>query len=54
MDKVWDEPESSYDRAVDTHIKSLRAKLKKITREDPIQTHRGFGYSINPDHKSTL
>lgn len=49
MDKVWDEPESSYDRAVDTHIKSLRAKLKKINAQDPIQTHRGFGYSINPN-----
>ena len=49
MDKVWDEPDTSYDRAVDTHIKSLRAKLKKINTEDPIQTHRGFGYSINPN-----
>jgi two-component system catabolic regulation response regulator CreB len=49
MDIVWDEPEASYDRAVDTHIKSLRAKLKKINTQDPIQTHRGFGYSINPN-----
>ena len=49
MDNVWNEPEASYDRAVDTHIKSLRAKLKKINNQDPIQTHRGFGYSINPE-----
>lgn len=49
MNKVWDEPEASYDRAVDTHIKSLRAKLKKVNTQDPIQTHRGFGYSINPN-----
>jgi len=49
MDSVWNEPEASYDRAVDTHIKSLRAKLKKINNQDPIQTHRGFGYSINPE-----
>ena len=50
MDRVWDEPEASYDRAVDTHIKTLRAKLKKINHQDPILTHRGFGYSINPEH----
>ncbi len=49
MDQVWDEPETSYDRAVDTHIKSLRAKLKKISSQDPIQTHRGFGYSIKAE-----
>lgn len=46
MDQVWDEPEASFDRAVDTHIKSLRAKLKQISDSDPIKTHRGFGYSI--------
>ena len=46
MDLVWDEPQSSFDRAVDTHIKSLRAKLKGISATDPIRTHRGFGYSI--------
>lgn len=47
MDKVWDEPEASFERAVDTHIKSLRAKLKEVDSENsPIQTHRGLGYSI--------
>ncbi len=46
MDRVWDNPEASFDRAIDTHIKTLRAKLKKISDCDPIQTHRGFGYSI--------
>ncbi len=47
MDRVWDEPEASFERAVDTHIKSLRAKLKAVRAEDsPIQTHRGMGYSI--------
>ena len=30
--------------AADTHIKSLRAKLKAINdNDDPIQTHRGMG-----------
>jgi two-component system, OmpR family, catabolic regulation response regulator CreB len=51
MDKVWDEPDSSFERAVDTHIKSLRAKLREAADEnseaaDPIKTHRGMGYSI--------
>lgn len=47
MDKVWDEPEASFERAVDTHIKSMRAKLKDIDDNiSPIQTHRGLGYSI--------
>jgi two-component system, OmpR family, catabolic regulation response regulator CreB len=51
MDKVWDEPESSFERAVDTHIKSLRAKLRDAAtneaQQNPIQTHRGMGYSIH-------
>lgn len=48
MDKVWDEPESSFERAVDTHIKSLRAKLREVNSDDdPIKTHRGLGYSIS-------
>lgn len=45
---VWDEPHASMDRAVDTHIKTLRQKLKQINQDnDPIKTHRGLGYSIN-------
>jgi two-component system catabolic regulation response regulator CreB len=32
---------------VDTHIKTLRARLKKVRPDlDPIQTHRGVGYSL--------
>lgn len=47
MELVWDDPAASMDRTVDAHIKSLRAKLKKIREdEDPIQTHRGMGYSL--------
>ncbi len=46
MDIVWDNPETSYDRAVDTHIKTLRAKLRQVSDDNPIKTHRGFGYSI--------
>jgi len=47
MDLAWDAPESSLDRTVDAHIKTLRAKLKKVKPDDePIQTHRGLGYSL--------
>jgi two-component system, OmpR family, catabolic regulation response regulator CreB len=42
-------PDAGYERNIDTHIKALRAKLREVapTRE-PIQTHRGFGYSYRP------
>jgi len=45
MDAVWSEPEASFDRAVDTHIKTVREKLRQIDAEiDPIKTRRGLGY----------
>jgi len=45
--EVWSEPHASMDRAVDTHIKTLRQKLKQVDdSNDPIKTHRGLGYSI--------
>ena len=47
MEQVWDQPETSLDRSVDTHIKNLRSKLKEIRPDqDPIVTHRGIGYSL--------
>jgi two-component system catabolic regulation response regulator CreB len=47
MRQAWDSPETSLDRAVDTHIKSIRAKLRAVNAgDDPIHTHRGMGYSI--------
>ncbi|WP_193100140.1 two-component system response regulator CreB [Burkholderia sp. Z1] len=49
MDLVWQEALDSADRTVDTHIKTLRAKLRAIDPErDPIRTHRGMGYSLQP------
>ena len=40
---------SIYERNIDTHIKALRAKLREVAPEhEPIQTHRGFGYSYQP------
>lgn len=48
MQTVWSSPESSLDRAVDTHIKSIRAKIRQVRSGfDPIKTHRGLGYSIS-------
>ncbi len=47
MDAAWEEPEASMERTVDTHIKSLRAKLRAVAPEaNPIITHRGLGYSL--------
>lgn len=47
MDKAWDEPEVSFERTVDAHIKALRAKLRAAQADaDPIRTHRGLGYSF--------
>ena len=47
MDGVWEEPEQSLDRTVDTHIKLLRQKLKVVRpQDDPIVTHRGIGYAL--------
>lgn len=48
ISEVWSEPHASMDRAVDTHIKTLRQKLKQVDNSnDPIKTHRGMGYSIS-------
>ena len=48
MDSVWAQAEESLDRTVDTHIKTLRAKLRQIDPgEPPIHTHRGLGYSVS-------
>jgi two-component system catabolic regulation response regulator CreB len=47
LDKVWHEPDNSMDRVVDTHIKTLRAKLKQVNgKKELIKTHRGIGYSL--------
>lgn len=47
MDKVWEDAPDTLERTVDAHIKSLRAKLRDVHADsDPIQTHRGMGYSL--------
>lgn len=47
LDLVWEHPDASFDRTVDTHIKTLRAKFHTITPDDdPITTLRGEGYAL--------
>ena len=47
MNRAWETPEMSLERTVDTHIKTIRAKLRSIAaEEDLIITHRGLGYSL--------
>lgn len=47
MEKAWDEPEMSLERTVDTHIKTIRQKLRAVDPENEwIVTHRGIGYSL--------
>lgn len=48
MEAVWQDSGESLERTVDTHVKTLRAKLRVVKAdEDPIATHRGLGYSIS-------
>jgi len=48
LDAVWGLDADSTDRTVDTHIKTLRAKLRAVrpAADPPIRTHRGLGYSL--------
>ena len=46
MNIIWSSPEESFDRVIDTHIKTIRVKLRNINSDDnTITTHRGRGYS---------
>jgi two-component system catabolic regulation response regulator CreB len=48
MEALWAAPDHAMERTVDTHIKTLRAKLRAVWPEaDPIRTHRGLGYSVS-------
>ena len=46
MERVWQDAGESLERTVDAHVKTLRAKLRAAHAGDPIETHRGLGYSI--------
>jgi len=48
MERGWDHASDSADRTVDTHVKTLRAKLRAAgAQDDPIRTHRGVGYALD-------
>jgi two-component system, OmpR family, catabolic regulation response regulator CreB len=47
---VWGDTADATDRTVDTHVKTLRAKLRAVRPgHDPIATHRGLGYGLADD-----
>ena len=47
IENIWSNNHPSDDRAIDTHIKTLRAKIKPHNpHQEFIVTHRGFGYSL--------
>ncbi|WP_422421320.1 two-component system response regulator CreB [Pseudomonas sp. GZD-222] len=51
LDAVGVAADAGYERSIDSHIKSLRAKLRQVAATaEPIQTHRGLGYSYSPSH----
>jgi two-component system catabolic regulation response regulator CreB len=55
LSQVWDEASDSFDRTVDAHIKTLRAKLKAVAPDvEPIRTLRGTGYALNEELPSSV
>jgi len=48
LEIAWEDPGSALDRTIDTHVKSLRAKIRELAPDevDPIQTRRGLGYVL--------
>ncbi len=53
--QVWGGDNDSFDRTVDAHIKTLRAKLKLVAPgHDPIRTLRGSGYALSEELPATL
>ncbi|BBN57844.1 hypothetical protein TRE132_59690 [Pseudomonas chlororaphis subsp. aurantiaca] len=51
LDALGVAADAGYERSIDSHIKSLRAKLRLVAADaEPIQTHRGLGYSYSPVH----
>ena len=47
VNTLWDHPDHIDNRTVDSHIKTLRQKLRAIAPDaDPIRTRRGYGYHL--------
>ena len=52
--KVWGDANDSFDRTVDAHIKTMRAKLKLVAPGlEPIRTLRGSGYALSEELPAT-
>ncbi|MEO4047063.1 two-component system response regulator CreB [Pseudomonas sp. CAU 1711] len=50
LDALGVASDAGYERNIDSHIKSLRAKLRQVApAAEPIQTHRGLGYSLREE-----
>jgi DNA-binding response OmpR family regulator len=50
LDYVWSYAADVQTSMVDVYISYLRAKLRLPEMKDPIQTKRGFGYSLDVEH----
>jgi two-component system, OmpR family, catabolic regulation response regulator CreB len=47
LQELWDDPGATTERAIDSHIKALRSKLRAVRPDvEAIETHRGEGYSL--------
>ena len=46
LNNIWDRPHGSDEKTINTHIKSIRKRLLEIDESDPIEAHRGIGYSL--------
>jgi two-component system catabolic regulation response regulator CreB len=52
---VWVDSDERFDRTVDTHVKTVRAKLAAVAPDlEPIRTHRGIGYALAEDLPASL
>lgn len=50
LERLWEDPGATGDRSVDSHVKSLRAKLRAVRPEvEAIETRRGEGYSLREE-----
>jgi two-component system catabolic regulation response regulator CreB len=51
LDALGVASDAGYERSIDSHIMSVRAMLRLVRAEaEPIQNHRGLGYSYSPGH----
>ncbi len=47
LERLWDDPGATTDRAIDSHVKSLRASLRAVRPDlEAIETRRGEGYAL--------